>query len=231
MPAAKLGSKPKSQIRHWSGIILQIRKKRLSSEKRLPIFSLFPFLVGLWRSLVARLSGGQEVPSSNLGSPTIFHLRCDSRMEGNSNHSFGMITNSIFSVRKLWPVITLVLSLAWASSYQQGGPEGPDIPYFDKIAHFFVFGLMGMLCYRCIPRMPWSRTRWLAALAFVLAYGMIDEWIQSHNPNRSSDALDWVADASGAFTAIAVYRFWALYRRVLESRFGDLVRGRLTELD
>ena len=28
-------------------------------------------LVGAWRSLVARLTGGQEVPSSNLGAPTI----------------------------------------------------------------------------------------------------------------------------------------------------------------
>jgi VanZ family protein len=140
-----------------------------------------------------------------------------------------MSTDSTFSVRKLWAVIALVLVLAWTSSYGEVSPEGPDIPYFDKIAHFFVFGLMGTLCYRCIPRMPWSRTRWLAALAFVLAYGVIDEWIQSHNSNRSSDVLDWLADASGAFTAIAVYRFWTLYRRVLESRFGDLVRGRLTD--
>jgi hypothetical protein len=29
---------------------------------------------GLWRSLVAHLTGGQGVASSNLASPTIFHL-------------------------------------------------------------------------------------------------------------------------------------------------------------
>ena len=44
---------------------------------------------------------------------------------------------STFSVRKLWPVITLVLTLAWASSCEQGGPDGPEIPHFDKIVHFF----------------------------------------------------------------------------------------------
>ena len=203
----------------------------MKSEDQLHRFHTLSFFVGLWRSLVARLSGGQEVPSSNLGSPTIFHLRCVLRVWEDRNHSFRMSDYSTFSVRKLWPVITLVLTLAWASSCEQGGPDGPEIPHFDKIAHFFVFGLMGTLCYRCIPRMLWSHTRWLVALVFVLAYGVVDEWIQSRNPNRSSDALDWIADGLGAFTAIAVYRYWSLYRRVLESSICDLIRSRLTKLD
>ena len=54
------------------------RKKAFEIESRAPQV-LLPFLcVGPWRSLVARLSGGQEVPSSNLGGPTIFLFIMDS---------------------------------------------------------------------------------------------------------------------------------------------------------
>ncbi len=131
----------------------------------------------------------------------------------------------------LWPVLALMATLAWASGYSQSGPDGPEIPYFDKIAHFFVFGLMGTLWYRCLPDRSMRRARWLAAVALALAYGVVDEWIQASNPHRSSDVLDWVADGGGALTAIFVYRGWRLYRRTLETRIGDLFRGKLADID
>ena len=138
---------------------------------------------------------------------------------------------SSFSIRTLWPVLALIATLAWASSYDKGGHSGPDIPYFDKIAHFFVFGLMGTLWYRCLPSRSIPLARWLVALTLVLSYGVLDEWIQSHNPNRVSDIFDWVADGAGAITAIFVYRGWRLYRRVLETRFSDLFRLKLADID
>jgi VanZ family protein len=58
-------------------------------------------------------------------------------------------------------------------------------------------------------------------------YGIVDEWIQFYNPLRSSDVMDIVADGVGAATAIFVYRSWGLYRRILETRFWDVMRGRI----
>lgn len=142
-----------------------------------------------------------------------------------------MNADSKFSVRRLWPAIALVLTLAWASNFAQGGPDGSDIPYFDKIAHFFVFGLMGTLWFRCLPRKSRVISRWLMALIIVLTYGVVDEWIQSMNPQRSSDLLDWLADGLGALTGIFVYRNWTWYRRVLETRISDLFRMKLADIE
>ena len=136
-----------------------------------------------------------------------------------------------FSIRVLWPVIALVLTLAWASGYDQGDPQGPDIPNFDKIAHFFVFGLMGTLWFRCLPKKTRWSGRWLIALILTMTYGVVDEWIQSSNPQRSSDLFDWLADGLGALTGIFVYRNWNWYRRVLETRVSDLIQGRLREVE
>ncbi len=137
-----------------------------------------------------------------------------------------MNADSNFSIRALWPVVALVLTLAWASGYDQSGPDVVDVPFFDKIAHFFVFGLMGTLWFRYLSGGKRTVSKIVMALVLTLAYGVIDEWIQSMNPHRSSDSLDWVADASGALTAILVYRSWGWYRRILESPVRDLLRFR-----
>jgi len=69
--------------------------------------------------------------------------------------------------------------------------------------------------------------RFLLAWGIVLLYGLIDEWIQSANPSRQADPLDWVADAAGSLLAIALYRGWAWYRGALETPvFGFLAKAR-----
>ncbi len=138
---------------------------------------------------------------------------------------------STLSLRRLWPVFALIATLAWASNFDKSSPSGPDVPYFDKVAHFFVFGLMATLWYRCLAIDSKRRSRWILAIGLVFLYGVIDEWIQFYNPNRSSDALDWVADASGAATALFVYRSWRLYRCLLETRIVDLFRLKIADVD
>ena len=142
-----------------------------------------------------------------------------------------MNSDSHFSIRTLWPAIGLVATLAWASNFDEAGPDGPDIPYFDKIAHFFVFGLMGTLWFRWAKGDLLSMSRLVLGMSLTLAYGVADEWIQSMNPQRSSDTLDWIADASGSLTGILVYRGWRSYRRLMESPVCDLFRWKLAEMD
>ena len=143
----------------------------------------------------------------------------------------GMAADSRFTLRFFWPALALVATLAFASSFDSSGPDGPDLPHFDKIAHFFVYGLMGTLWFRWIKGDLRSVLRFVAAVALSLSFGVVDEWIQSHNPQRTTDLLDWVADSLGALTGIFVYRNWTLYRRILESPIGSLLRGRIVEMN
>jgi hypothetical protein len=86
----------------------------------------------------------------------------------------------------------------------------------DKVAHFFVYGLLATLLVR-LGRGP--RARGLALLATAL-FGASDEWHQSFVPGRTCELGDWIADTSGGALAIAVYVWWPWYRTRLESRLG-----------
>jgi VanZ family protein len=99
-----------------------------------------------------------------------------------------------------------------------GVVPGPDLPNFDKVAHFFVYGLFATLLFRALaesgPRVrraaPWI------ALAIASLYGVTDEWHQSFTPGRSVDVLDWIADTAGVSLALLCYVRWRLYRQFLE---------------
>ena len=50
------------------------RKNGCNRLESSPDFAAFPLSSGHGAAWLARLSGGQEVPSSNLGGPTIFRV-------------------------------------------------------------------------------------------------------------------------------------------------------------
>jgi len=139
-----------------------------------------------------------------------------------------MAAETRYSFRMIWPALALIATLAIVSSFDSGGPEKEQIPYFDKVAHFFVFGLMGTLWFRWLKGDLKSSFRFVAAFALTIAYGVADEWIQYYNPHRVTDFYDWLADGLGGATGIYVYRSWTLYRRVLETPIGALLRGRIS---
>lgn len=109
----------------------------------------------------------------------------------------------------LWPG---VLAVAIVVASGQSKVTAPHIVGFDKVTHFFVFGLLATLVARngFVPRLGW-----LAVLA-VSAFGATDEWHQSFTPGRSVEVADWVADTLGATVAVAVYALWPAYREALE---------------
>ena len=142
-------------------------------------------------------------------------------------------SNLLFSrsVRSLALALSVVACLAWASSFDKGGPPSVEFEHFDKIAHFFVFGLLATLWFRFLAGSLLAAGRFAGAIALTLLYGVVDEWIQYYNPLRSFDAWDLIADGAGSVTAIWVYRNWRLYRRALETRVSDLFRLRLAEIE
>ncbi len=91
-----------------------------------------------------------------------------------------------------------------------------NIPYFDKVVHFSVYGLLATLV--CRQGRGWRAAGW--ALLAVSAYGASDEWHQSFVPGRTMELADWIADTAGAAWAVALYVGWQRYRLWLEYPIG-----------
>jgi VanZ family protein len=94
---------------------------------------------------------------------------------------------------------------------------GPNVVGFDKVAHFFVFGLLATLIVRIPALAREGRLPVLWAIVAASLYGLTDEVHQSFTPGRDVDAIDWVVDTAGAALAVFVYRNWNAYRGWLEA--------------
>lgn len=109
---------------------------------------------------------------------------------------------------RLW-LLSIALIIVGASSCSS--VSAPEVRNFDKVAHFFVFGLLATHLHLS------GLTRgklWLTVLVCSL-FGFIDEWHQSFTPGRSVDWTDWVSDTLGALTATLCLTRWYLYRHIL----------------
>ena len=83
--------------------------------------------------------------------------------------------------------------------------------YFnDKVLHFLSYGLLTFLVWRFVQAAHGSVPRRFVWFAWVLLalYGIVDEYLQQF-VNRSTSALDWLADVIGigiTLLALEVYR-------------------------
>jgi lipopolysaccharide/colanic/teichoic acid biosynthesis glycosyltransferase/VanZ family protein len=78
---------------------------------------------------------------------------------------------------------------------------------FRKSLHFIEYGFLAFLLYRAFRagRGPhWSRRAGLLAGAGAIAYGFLDEFLQSFVPNRYGSPFDWAVDTAGILTAVAL---------------------------
>ena len=119
------------------------------------------------------------------------------------------MSNPPTSPRLAWAV-ALAVTVILAS--HRSSVAAPAVNYFDKAAHFCVYGLLATLVQRAL-RGP--RAGWLAVL-LVSLFGVTDEVHQSFVPGRSSEVGDWLADTLGAALAVSLYTGWAWYRLLLE---------------
>ena len=93
-----------------------------------------------------------------------------------------------------WPYLAaaaLYMGLIFHLSSLPGGQVGIPAPW-DKLAHLAEYAVLGFLLGRGSGRV---------SLAFLVAalYGATDELHQAFVPGREASALDWLADAAGAF--------------------------------
>lgn len=109
-------------------------------------------------------------------------------------------------MRRLLPWLP---AAAWAATIyllsSQPRLPGPEIPNFDKVAHFGAYAILGALLAFAAHR---SRVSVLVAVAVGVLYGASDEVHQMFVPGRSPDVLDWAADAAGVVTACYLYTRW-----------------------
>jgi lipopolysaccharide/colanic/teichoic acid biosynthesis glycosyltransferase/VanZ family protein len=78
---------------------------------------------------------------------------------------------------------------------------------FRKTLHVIEYGFLAFLLYRAFRggRGPhWSRRAGLLAAAGAVAYGFVDELLQSFVPNRTGSPIDWAVDSAGILTAIGL---------------------------
>jgi VanZ family protein len=101
----------------------------------------------------------------------------------------------------LWAI--LVLYIGGRSSVPS--PE-VDLP-LDKVAHFTMYGILGVLAARVARRLRF-RVGWWWFVAVGLLLGLTDELQQRRIPSRTADPIDWIADAAGYTIG-----FWLVYRR------------------
>lgn len=82
--------------------------------------------------------------------------------------------------------------------------QTPDthIPYVDKLAHFVIYGVLGLLIARAVirsaSRQPAALLTVALATAAVGCLGALDEVHQYFVPGRSADVFDGLADVVGA---------------------------------
>ncbi len=112
------------------------------------------------------------------------------------------------------PWIGLMIAITVQSSF-----SGLPIPTFglsfsDKILHFSVFGLLGLLMTRGMLHTQSAslknKSMWIAVITGML-FAITDEWHQSMVPGRTPEVLDWVADALGIL--LFSYLYWRWYHR------------------
>lgn len=108
------------------------------------------------------------------------------------------------------PVILLCTLIFIMSSNPY--PESiPRIQFLDKLIHFFVYGLLGILFFRAVRKRDSSRFQgYSMILGIVLSslYGISDEIHQYFTPGRVADLYDVTADILGSLTGVLLYQYF-----------------------
>ena len=91
-----------------------------------------------------------------------------------------------------WAAVILVMT-SWPGS----GVDHKLVDGTDKVAHFSVYFVLGLLTWRALlpPRAPKVV---LIALGCIYVFGMLDEIHQAWVPFRDSSVFDWLADVLGS---------------------------------
>jgi VanZ family protein len=111
-----------------------------------------------------------------------------------------------FEVVARWPAVLLWMAVLFGlSSIPSEVVRTSGAIPFDKVAHFFVYGVLGALLAGAIAR---RRIGWGAVIVLALAigalYGASDEFHQRFVAGRDPSIDDWIADCAGTLAGAVV---------------------------
>lgn len=102
---------------------------------------------------------------------------------------------------------TFAAVFAWILPQASAGALDLAYIVFRKSLHFVEYGLLAFLLYRAFRAASgpqWSPRPLYLAGGVAIAYGLLDEFLQSYVPSRTGSALDWAVDILGIVTVLAV---------------------------
>ena len=102
----------------------------------------------------------------------------------------------------------------------------------DKVAHFWLYGVLGWLWARAVRagHPGWTAAAVvLSAVAFTGLYGLSDEWHQVYVPGRCADLYDALADVCGGTVGGAAFVLWLWFREEGRARAGARVLEQLRD--
>lgn len=115
------------------------------------------------------------------------------------------VGNKAFASSRIYEVFAAVFR--WLAPRASGTALDTAYIVFRKTLHVIEYGFLAYLLYRAFRggRGPhWSRRAGLLAAAGAVAYGFVDELLQSFVPNRTGSPIDWAVDSAGILTAVGL---------------------------
>jgi len=119
-------------------------------------------------------------------------------------YSTPMLTKNILKHKYYITAVFYSLGLTAVSLTPLNNTELPSFRFADKIVHFFLYFFLILLWLKALNL---SRKKQLYLLGGIILWGIIIEFIQEYYiPSRNGDIFDALANTSGAFTGLILYR-------------------------
>ena len=121
---------------------------------------------------------------------------------------------------RYWFPLIIYCILIFAQSSFLSIESVPELPYTDKLLHFFAYAVLGALFLRAYKTLRVRNNLKLLIILSVLSsslYGISDELHQYFVPFRSAERMDILADILGSVFGVLIY--WYISARLTDNRF------------
>lgn len=126
------------------------------------------------------------------------------------------VRKAVDAMIRMVPMITVMGAIFFLSHQPSGRLDLPKIPFFDKIGHFAIYGLLALtVLYIPSQAARLSRPKTIVAVTvlFCTLFGITDEFHQSFVPGRDVSPADIAADTCGAAAAGLLWLQRRYFRR------------------
>jgi VanZ family protein len=113
---------------------------------------------------------------------------------------------AIISLAICWPALFVLTHMPMPE-------EVKSVELSDKILHFLAYATLVFLLWIALNperKVRWQETTVWWVLLTVVAYGIIDEFLQGY-VGRSCEVMDFVSDLAGAFTSCIILTFFTFW--------------------